>query len=260
MERVQPLQLLEFLVLLRAAAMKGVEMMGHYTPKKAKLLKSFDKTARLIRPHVVSRYGEELAGSLHRTAREEYEQLIPHIPHTGSLPALNSFLRISALELSVYRAMKDHGKSAQEAWEICHEGLRARTGAMPRVLRRLVGWYLFTGFVKNRARKVAGKDLGGFMIEYVEGEGDWGVDYKRCAIYDFLKEQDAEEFAPFVCLSDIALSDAMGWGLKRTETLADGCVKCDFRFRKGARTEISSRVPEVQAAIDSTTGDGRLGA
>lgn len=229
--------------------------MSYYVPKKAKLLKSFDKTANLIRDYVISQYGEELADSLNQKAREEYEQLIPHIPHIDSLPALNSFLRISALELSVFRAMKKHGKSAPEAWEVCHQALRARTEAMPKLLRRLIGWYLFTGFVKSRARKIAGRDLGGFTIEYIEEEGDWGVNYRRCAIYDFLKEQDAEDFAPYVCLSDIALSDAMGWGLKRTETLADGCDKCDFRFRRGAQTEISSRISEVQATIDKITGN-----
>jgi hypothetical protein len=232
-----------------------INMMSYYVHKKAKLLKNFDKTASLIRDYVVSQYGEKLAEILNQTAREEYEELISHMPHIDSLPALNSFLRISALELSVFRAMKEHGKSAPEAWDICHEALRARTAAMPKLLRRLLGWYLFTGFVKNRARKMAGRDLGGFTIEYIEEEGDWGVNYRRCAIYDFLKGQDAADFAPYVCLSDIALSDAMGWGLKRTETLADGSDKCDFRFRRGAQTEISSRISEVQAAIDRITGN-----
>jgi hypothetical protein len=129
---------------------------------------------------------------------------------------------------------------------------------MPKLFKKLIGWYLFTGFVKNRARKISGRDLGGFTIEYVEEEGVWGVNYRRCAIYDFLKEQNAEDFSPYVCLSDMALSDAMGWGLKRTETLADGCDKCDFRFRKGAQTEISSRTPEVQAAIEKIKGNVRL--
>ncbi len=181
--------------------------------------------------------------------------MIPHIPHIDGPPALNSFLRISALELSVFKAMKEHGKSAGEAWEICHEALKARTDSMPKFLKKIIGWYLFTGFVKNRARKMSGRDLGGFTIEYVEEEGDWGVNYRKCAIYEFLKEQDAQEFSPYVCLSDMALSDAMGWGLRRTETLADGCDKCNFRFRKGAETEISSKIPEVQATINKITAD-----
>lgn len=104
---------------------------------------------------------------------------------------------------------------------------------------------------------MSGKNLGGFTIEYVEEDGDWGVNYIKCAIFEFLKEQDAEEFAPYVCLSDMALSDAMAWGLKRTETLADGSDKCNFRFRKGAATEISSKTPEVQATIDRIVGDER---
>ena len=61
----------------------------------------------------------------------------------------------------------------------------------------------------------------------------------------------------YVCLSDMALSDAMGWGLKRTETLADGCDKCDFRFRKGAATEISSRTPKLQALINKIVNNER---
>ena len=60
-------------------------------------------------------------------------------------------------------------------------------------------------------------------------------------------EHGGEEFAPYICLSDIALSDALGWGLLRTQTLADGCSHCDFRF-----TQISSKTPEVQAAIENT--------
>ena len=233
-------------------------MMNYYIHKKTKLLKSFDKTANLIRGYVVSRYGKDFADRFFRETRQKYEQLIPSVPHIDSFPVLNTFLKISALELAVFKEMKEQGKSASEAWEICHEAIKAKTEAMPMLLKKLIGWYFFTDFVKNRARKISGRDLGGFTIEYVEEEGNWGVNYRRCAIYDFIKEQNAEEFSPYVCLSDMALSDAMGWGLKRTETLADGCDKCDFRFRKGAQTEISSRTPEVQATIEKIKGTVRI--
>lgn len=65
-----------------------------------------------------------------------------------------------------------------------------------------------------------------------------------------MQEQGAEEFAPYVCMSDIALSDALGWGLIRTEILADSCERCDFRFKKGGKTQISSKTPEVQVTIE----------
>ena len=79
---------------------------------------------------------------------------------------------------------------------------------------------------------------------------DFGVDYVRCGNLELAKKLGAEAFAPYICMSDIVLSDALGWGLTRTQTLADGCSHCDFRFKKGGETQISSKTPEVQATIE----------
>ena len=95
--------------------------------------------------------------------------------------------------------------------------------------------------------------FGDFEVKYIVGDGkdfDWGVDYVACGNYNFMKSQGAEEFAPYVCMSDIALGDALGWGLTRTQTIADGCQSCDFRFKKGSKTMISSKTPEVQETIE----------
>jgi hypothetical protein len=72
--------------------------------------------------------------------------------------------------------------------------------------------------------------------EHVEGDGvrfEWGMDYTECGIVKFLHSQGADEFTPYLCLTDYALFGALGIELKRTMTLAEGCEKCDFRFRKG---------------------------
>lgn len=76
------------------------------------------------------------------------------------------------------------------------------------------------------------------------------MNYHRCGNIKFLNKHGGKAFTPYICLSDIALSDAMGWGLVRTQTLADGCSYCDFRFVKGAATMISSKTPEVLKTID----------
>ena len=127
----------------------------------------------------------------------------------------------------------------------------------PRIKRWLFGRIMYSSFLKRIVKKRAeeGKQVrsGDFEVRYLIGDGesfDFGVDYIACGNYKFLQNQGAEEFAPYVCMSDIALSDAMGWGLIRTETLADGCEKCDFRFKKGGKTQISSRTPEVQTTIE----------
>ena len=98
-------------------------------------------------------------------------------------------------------------------------------------------------------------------VRYLIGDGegfDWGVDYVSCGNYEFMKQQGAEEFAPYVCLSDMALGEALGWGLTRTQTLADGCDRCDFRFKQGGGTHISSQTRGVQKTIERIRGKERI--
>jgi hypothetical protein len=233
--------------------------LNYYLPKKTKLLKDFDKTADLTKDYLVKRYGEELAEKLYRETRQEYEKIIPEIPHIEGprARALNLFLLIVAQELAVYRIMKKHGKSLGEAWEICHEAIKLRMEKFSKIKRWLLKKLMYSNFlmkrVKRRAERGEQLKFGDFEVKYLIGDGkefDWGVDYVACGHYTFLKAQGAEEFAPYVCLSDIALGDALGWGLIRTQTIADGCESCDFRFKKGGETKISSKTPEVQATIE----------
>jgi len=232
---------------------------NYYISKKQKLLRSFDETTILVRGSVILRYGEELADTLIKETRKEFEALIPQIPYTEISPTLRSFLVITAQELAVYKVMKKHDKSTDEAWEVCHEALRLRMRKFSKCKRWMARRLLFSKFIKWLAKKRIRKITEGtkkkrdFAFKYVEGDGkkfDWGVDYTECLIFNFMKDQRAKEFAPYVCMSDIALSDAMEWGLMRTETLADGSERCDFRFKKGSETLISSRTPAVQTTIE----------
>lgn len=53
----------------------------------------------------------------------------------------------------------------------------------------------------------------------------------------------AADFAPHICLDDIIGSEVLGWGLVRTETLAQGGTRCDFRFKRGGATDVQVRLP-----------------
>ncbi len=235
------------------------EKTGHYSRRKETLLKEFDRTAALMKDSLVVRYGMESASMLQREGRHHYEKLIPEIPYIkgARARALNTFLLITAQELAAYKAMKKHGKPPEEAWELCHQALRLRVAQIPRwkrwLLRRIMFSRLMRKIRERRARQQKTVRLGDFEVEYLIGErGDFdlGVNYLQCGNYSFVLKHGGEEFAPYVCMSDIALSDAMGWGLTRTQTLADGCHHCDFRLKKGAATQISSTTPEVRQAFE----------
>jgi hypothetical protein len=107
--------------------------------------------------------------------------------------------------------------------------------------------------IRRREERKEQERFGDFEIRYLTGDGtdfDFGVDYVRCGNLELAKKLGAGEFAPYVCMSDIALGDALGWGLIRTQTLADGSSHCDFRFKRGSKTRISSKTPDVQETIE----------
>ena len=229
---------------------------NYYLSRKSKLFRGFDKTAGLVRDSVVARYGETFADTLYSETRHEFEALLPQLPYLDHV-VLRTFLIISAQELAVYKVMKRHAKTVGEAWELCDEALRMRLNKIPRFVRWLAEHYFFSGLARRRAHKLAPdtqqRPIGDFSFTFVDGDDktfDFGVDYTGCSIKKFMWDQGAEEFAPYVCLSDIPLSETFGWGLIRSETLADGCQRCNFRFNKGGETQISSPAPEVQATIE----------
>lgn len=235
------------------------QIVGYYRAHQDKLLKDFDRTSGLIKPSLIVRYGKGFSSTLEREARHEYQQLIPEIPYIkgGRARLLNRFLLITAQELAVYKAMKKYSKTPAEAWELCHEALRLRLADFSPWKRWLLRHFMFSQLVRKiiarRARQQQKVQFGDFEVEYLIGEEDefnFGVNYLQCGNLSFVKKQGGEVFAPYICMSDIALSEAMGWGLIRTQTLADGCTHCDFRFKEGAATQISSKTPEVQESIE----------
>ncbi len=233
--------------------MSGGKTENYYASRKPKLLRDFDKTIGIVRRVFVSRYGDQLATTMLGDVRREFEVLIPRIPYPGdSAPrALKTFIVLSAWEISLYKGMKKHGKGVEEIWEVCQEAFKTRLEAIPRLVRYVLRLLFFSNFVKIKGREFAEESqkgqFGEWEFEFVEGDGedfDWGVNYTKCALHTFMCDQGAEELAPYACLSDIPMSDALGWGTIRTETLAEGFDKCNFRFKKGGKTKISSTVWE----------------
>jgi hypothetical protein len=68
----------------------------------------------------------------------------------------------------------------------------------------------------------------------------------------FLQQQGAPELGPYLCAADLVYSEMLDWGLIRTQTLAEGADKCDFRFKKGGPTRVT--LPTSLRTIQETGG------
>jgi hypothetical protein len=215
-----------------------------YAPRKRQLLKSFDRSVSRVEPVLVARYGEEEAQSLLQESRRKYEELIPQIPFIGDRNPMLIFLLPTSRFLAIYRSFQKHGRTVEEAGRLIYEISQAECDAIPGPVRRLMAALWFSPWFRGRIRRRAEWSLGrrypgGYMLVYVEGDGqdfDYGVDYRECASVKLLEEQGAPELGPYVCAVDRVTSEMLGWGLRRTTTLAGGDERCDFRFKKGGET------------------------
>lgn len=233
-----------------------MKIRGFYNTQKKTLLNDFNQTIEIMMN--VEKYREVITPSIQKQLIAEYEIIIPTIPYFKGYRQrmFNNMLVVTAQILAAYKVLKRYDKMPEEIWEICHNALRLRLQQMPSLKIWLVkkAWNtLFRSIMIKRAKRNAKESLGDFELEYVKDDGDsfdYGINYLQCGHHKFLKEHGAEEIFPFVCLADIALSDAFGWGLIRSQTIADGFTHCDFRFKKGSATRITSKTLEIQRVID----------
>ena len=85
----------------------------------------------------------------------------------------------------------------------------------------------------------------GDVLNYIDGAGkdfDHCTQFTQCAKVKFLTNQNAKEFAPYVCLVDKLIAHSYGMGLVRTMTIADGYDECDFKLTNNGVIDIASPV------------------
>jgi len=220
------------------------ELSGHpfYRQNREKLLAEHHKMAKAGRAFAAERYGKAFANTLVRESLAEFETLIPELPYIGGKQnLLTGNLVSSAGALAVYRVMQRHGKPIEEAGELLYRLMETWIRRYPHFVRHLMGRYYLSRLSQRQSKRQAALSQqrrypADWLRVHVDGDGqtfEWGVDYLECGIVKFLLSQGADELAPYLCLTDYALFGALGIELKRTMTLAEGCEKCDFRFKWG---------------------------
>jgi hypothetical protein len=201
------------------------------------------------------RYGTERATTLRIEARKEYEHLLPGMPDLSGRQPFTQFVVTTAWTLAFYRALGSTPAAARQAGELAYALTTSYLDSLPLRVRRLIGSVWFARWFVKRARRRAERSQhrrhsGDFVYRFVPGDGDrfdWGVDYLECGVVSFLRAQKALDLAPYICALDQVSSEALGWGLMRTATLADGQDHCDFRFKRGGPTVLASSVLPISS-------------
>ncbi len=157
---------------------------------------------------------------------------LPHEPTLGS----RQNVTLAALTLSFFEALEEAGidrayaieLTGDTCWRFDHQwGQVTRAGARLITrdpLRRLrLGVNAFLTFPFGPP---------GYRFDDVAQDDGRSLDMRRCPVADYLGSRDAADLcAGSWCNLDYALAEMWGGTLERSETLAAGADRCDFRFQ-----------------------------
>ena len=192
-------------------------------------------------------FGKDHISELMDAIRKEYAILAPEMPYIGGEENMfTEWLIYGVYYLAVHRVLQSEGLSLEEGGKIIFDAFEAMAD-YPRWMLRAAARLKYSERYVQRLKAAAVQTQerrfpGDWVAEFIEGDGvefDYGLDITECGICKFYRSMDAEELAPYLCLSDFVVSRAMDRGLVRYKTLAEGSEVCDFRFKRGRETFVN---------------------
>jgi len=227
---------------------RSTETGNWYLENKPRIMRQVRLALRHFRKHVVEVYGKEEGEAIARETLQRFEALLPDIPYIGGAQNGNTrALYNTAAWLAMYRSLQAHGASVEEAARLIYLGSASFYDSVPtRWLMRWQGRRLLGRKFQDQRRHAAAisqqrRYPDDWVFEVVEGDGQafaFGVDDTECGVVKYLAREGAPELAPYLCWIDYPLFAAMHVRLDRTETLAQGGQRCDFRMSRGKPVQV----------------------
>ncbi|MFX0145658.1 MAG: L-2-amino-thiazoline-4-carboxylic acid hydrolase [Candidatus Hodarchaeota archaeon] len=223
-------------------------MVNYYLKNKPNLMKRFEYSLRIVKDLLMERFDESKSEDLINRMRKEYEEFLPKIPDVGGKKNLFiSIITDKVSLLAMFFILEKEGYKYREIGQFAIKFTEIETkNAIERVEKKgmdLLDFY-FNDVFFNSAKAHCDDTLkrkypDNWVMEYVDGTNedfDYGLNVSECAIHKIYKKLRAEKYAPFGCLIDFAQANVAGFGLTRTESLANGALGCDHRFTRTGNT------------------------
>jgi hypothetical protein len=224
--------------------------------QKDNLMKQFDDLSKEHKEYLVKRHDASKVNMWISRARKDYEVLIPQIPYVGGEEnRFSDMLVLTSTFIPLLKILREEGMSTRENGRMIVETADALYQDISWIMKWLMTHAFFDDSRKRRRQVFAQRSQqcrfpDDWVLEYVEGDGKTfvvGSDYSECAIMKFYAQHNLEEFVPYLCLCDYAKWKVIGIEATRTQTLANGGSKCDFRFIKKGPNGASPWPPESHA-------------
>lgn len=176
----------------------------------------------------------------------EFDIVLTQLPYVGGADNRMShfFMRLIGF-LAIGRVLRRRGVPLPIIGDIERETLKAQGLAVPEAERLAAGRQFLSPENRALVRKQASMSMTAshrqahpedFAYEFVEpGPGDhfeFGIDYTACGFCKFAARHGDTEILPSICGLDFDDYATRGVHLERTQTLAGGASRCNFRFSR----------------------------
>ena len=165
--------------------------------------------------------------------QKEYRTIVERSSDIG---VSNRLLGSYALAAYFIAMNRQSGLSVEENYRIMYDGLKAS-----KLYKAAMGSADNYFSEKNMdSRRVWSQQTherryaNDWVVDVIEKTDDFefGFDYTECGACKLFKDEGCFEWAHYLCALDFMTTEMMGVHLERTETLAEGGDRCDFRFSR----------------------------
>lgn len=170
-----------------------------------------------------------------KQAWQTYDQFAPLVPREPKFGNRMNML-LACVTLACFRVLMAIGVEREYAVELIGDmawKVYERWGRLPILAARLL-----TRDPRERLRMSVNMfsrfpfTPPGYLFERLPSNDGIALDMLRCPVAEYFRKQDASDLCMGTwCNLDFALAEMWGGRLERTETLAAGCARCDFRFK-----------------------------
>jgi hypothetical protein len=164
-----------------------------------------------------------------------YDQLAPYVPDEPKVGNRMNML-LAAMTLACLQVLIARGVDRTYAIELVGDiawKVYERWGHIPIVLARLR-----TRDPRERMRLSVEMFLRfpftppGYLFDRLSSNEGISLDMQRCPVAEYFRREEASDLCIGTwCNLDFPLAEMWGGWLERTQTLAEGCERCDFRFK-----------------------------
>jgi len=215
----------------------------YYEMKKGDFLKQMEGFMLVGHMIMQKHYNDEFISRVLKESNNNFSVILENLPYIGGDEnRLTDNLVGASMILALHQSIKANGKNVEDSAKIAYEILEyAYSNQLIKVQQMTRDPSEIAEVIQEERRLHAFfqriKYPQNWVAEYIDGTGtefDYGWDYYECGIVKLMKQYEAIDLAPYMCLLDYITHKAQCKGLKRTKTLAHGDNCCDMRIRLGS--------------------------